>query len=176
MIMLGFKSPSRRLNSKSLAKTSITRPLSHWSHCNALPQPWATKPTPSYSLLGKVCDPLLIHLYRGNKNRAHTQWTWAGRIRSPFRSTAWGYKGNPIVKQIKQWPALPLRVYFGFNKANIIGCNTFTLRACLHFQSTLHFNSLLWAGKNGEKKSPNNKTTLDFVLSLVRSWDTTKRS
>ena len=35
--LLGFKSSSRRLNSKPLAKTRITRPVSspHPSHCNA---------------------------------------------------------------------------------------------------------------------------------------------
>ena len=61
VFLLGFKSPSRRLNSKPQAKTRITGPLSspRRSLCNALPPPWVTGPTPAYFLLGKVGGPLL---------------------------------------------------------------------------------------------------------------------
>ena len=52
--MFNFKSSLRRQNSKPLAKTRITRPLSspHPSHCNAPVLPWPTRSTPSYPLPG----------------------------------------------------------------------------------------------------------------------------
>lgn len=57
--MVGFKAPSRRDNSKPLAKTRTTRPLSsHLSHLNAPSPTLNNLPCSFLPLLGKVCGPL----------------------------------------------------------------------------------------------------------------------
>ena len=81
MIVLGFRSPSRRLNSKPLVKTKIIRSSSSPcpSHCNAPFPSMRIRPTPCYSLLGKyVAHSLPL---RGN---IHTQPTSKCIIRPLF--------------------------------------------------------------------------------------------
>ena len=60
--LLEFKYPSRRQNSKPLAKTRITRPYHcPTSHCNAPPTPRATWPTPSWPYQEKYVAHSLPH-------------------------------------------------------------------------------------------------------------------
>lgn len=66
--ILDFEAPSRRQNSKLLARTQITRLLSspYLSHCNAL---CPTSNNLAYSfllLLGKVCGPLFTLPLKGS--------------------------------------------------------------------------------------------------------------
>ena len=99
--MLGFKTLQGNWTQSFWPR--ITRPLSspHLLFLMPLPPPWATWPTPSYSLLGKVCGPLLTpppqgqyipptyHLSFPNQS-AGQQVYWGTNQKKEYAPCRWG--------------------------------------------------------------------------------------